>query len=300
MSRYASRGYRFLCAACDFVARRFHRRNRVETWEEFSGFRFPAKTEMLETRVLLSITPSLTGANTATFTGDGAVDTLYFQLQSGLLAYSTTGAGGSYTTDLDPAGGTQTLTWSGATVITANLNAGNDAVTIDDALSATMQSTGGKINIAGAAGTLAISSPNALAITGIITNTGAINISALQSIFVLTGASLTSSGGDVNLTTTRSSTSNTASLTQQILVTSATVSGVNVNMTVSSTINATDQDPLNALGSELSLIDVDSTAEVSIAGRFGDYGDGRGDIVGDIERDDDIDGAGEIVGEHGD
>ena len=85
--------------------------------------------ELLETRLLLTVTPSLAGS-TVTFTGDAAANTLYLKTNgTGLLEYSTDNI--QYLTDL--VSGAQ-LTIGSSSKINVNLGNGGDRLVLNPTL----------------------------------------------------------------------------------------------------------------------------------------------------------------------
>ncbi len=90
--------------------------------------------ETLEERHLLTVTPTLLGS-AATFTGDGADDTLLLRVNvSNQLEFSTD-LGNNFSIDLDPiTGGDQALTIGAGSIIAVDLGAGNDTLQLDSTL----------------------------------------------------------------------------------------------------------------------------------------------------------------------
>ena len=93
--------------------------------------------DLLEERMLLSVTPVLSG-RTVTFTGDAGADNLYLRATpEGVLQYSTDGT--SYSSDL---GGGSTLTVTAGDGISANLAVGSDTLFVDASLSSKLTAVG--------------------------------------------------------------------------------------------------------------------------------------------------------------
>ncbi|MDB5338606.1 MAG: Alkaline phosphatase, partial [Planctomycetaceae bacterium] len=87
--------------------------------------------ERLEDRTLLSVTSSLVGTE-VTFTGDATSDVLELRVNgAGHIEFFGTSPG-SFSEDLDPAPGVQTLDISAATHVIVNLDAGQDEFEIDN------------------------------------------------------------------------------------------------------------------------------------------------------------------------
>ncbi|HSU68754.1 MAG TPA: M10 family metallopeptidase C-terminal domain-containing protein, partial [Tepidisphaeraceae bacterium] len=113
--------------------------------------------EALERRVMLSITPVLSGT-TVTFTGDSAADHLYLQADTNnVLQFSTDGT--LYTSDLDPStSGIQSLTVDPSAVINVGLGGGTNVLTLDSSLAKIVATSGASLvdTGAGTSDTLAI------------------------------------------------------------------------------------------------------------------------------------------------
>ncbi len=91
----------------------------------------PIALEELENRVLLSITPTISGT-TVTFSDNTPGDQLTLGVNSGNLEYSTDGT--NFSTSFDSATGTQSALLSSLTSISVNLVGGQETVSLEDSL----------------------------------------------------------------------------------------------------------------------------------------------------------------------
>jgi len=100
--------------------------------------------------------------NQVTFTGDGADDSLYLRTSTtGTLEYSTTGAEGSYLSDLDVATpGVQQIALTSAREIYVNLADGDDQLILDGLLNTFLASSGSILTFDGGAGTDTLTGPS--------------------------------------------------------------------------------------------------------------------------------------------
>ncbi len=184
----------------------------------------------------IEATGSITITSVATIAGndDGTADNLT------LVAGSSVSLGGSIggkdLHNLTIEAGTTISVASGATLSSRNLGAGSDP--LSDAS-------------AGDSGDITLS---------------ARDISLAVGARLLAQADSGFTPGDVSLNASVTKTDTDASASATITLDGATIQAGNVNLTASSTINATAQGLLNMQGAELAVIDVDSTASVAVTG----------------------------------
>ena len=105
--------------------------------------------EMLEGRVLLSVTAAMNGG-AATFSGDDASDNLYLRVNQGALQYSLDGS--TYASDLN-------TNISAQSVINVNLGGGDDTLWIDSSLDSALKQTGATLKFDGGAGVNSLAGP---------------------------------------------------------------------------------------------------------------------------------------------
>lgn len=245
------------------LAARRGRRARQRRAGYLRPLRGPLSVERLESRVLFDVTPMLTTGG-VTFTG-GQNDNFYLKTVDGVLQWSTDGT--TYSSNLAPTGSSpQTLTLSSDTTVNVNV--------------------GGTLHLesmTGAAGTFESTSalvvdPGVILSSQVFDSNGNVianaqGLSLLAPVITLdvgaqiqAGTSGIFKGGQINLLASDTETSATAQGNAQVNITSASVTGSDIFIEATSSLNASAALPLDVPGASVAVIDGGSQALVSIAG----------------------------------